>query len=194
MAFPPLIEVFGIDYTHRGHVALLLLLFTVCITQLVISIAEGDRIARPDGVLSLKTLCAAGISFPLVGSLCLLIRMYIKPLKWFYYSIFSTLTIEMAVSLLPFSLKAAEIILLFFDVWMINTSSWSQSWTLLIACSVLELVLVVFYDVRMLITIIEFKTGARAEINRMLREVRGRSDGTGFVAGVGLVPNGHLPN
>ena len=185
MAIPTLREVFGFQYTQLGHVVLLLVLFAVCLAQLVIV----------DEYYSIYFV--VGIIIPPVAGVFLLIRMYIQLLKSFIYSIYITLIVELAAYVFHVGLKSTVLVLLFISVWILKIRVWSLNSTLLTAYIVLELVLDVLLEFKLMNIIAQLYKGTPEEhnrINRMLRELRGRRGGAGRAAAAGVVPNEHIAN
>ena len=171
MAIPTLREVFGFQYTQLGHVVLLLLLFALCLAQVVIAVVDEYH----------WIYFAVGITIPPVACLFILIRMYIQPLKSFIYSIYITLiVIELVAYVIHMALKLSALF------WLISV--WRGNEVALVACIVFELALDTLLKWKLFYTVVQLKVGTPAEINRTLREFRGKRGGAGQIA------NEHVPN
>ena len=160
-----------------GHVVLLLVLFALCLAQMVIAVVDEYH----------WIYFAVGITIPPVACLFILIRMYIQPLKSFIYNIYITLIIELVAYVIHIGLKSTALVVLFISVWRGNE-------VVLVACTVLELELDTLLESKLLHTMAQLIDGTPAEINRTLREFRGRRGGAGCTAGSGIVPNGQDAN
>ena len=179
-------DVFGFQYTLRGHVALLVALFAVFLAQAVIAVVADTQ--------SLKIYFAVGVVIPPVAIIFILFRMYLQPFEWFLYSSFITLLIEFGACVLLLLIKFAAIGIFWLSILFLK-SDWGLSSTLLSACTVLELLLYVVLECKLANTLDQLShlnNVPPAEINRMLRELRGRRDVGRPVAGAGVVPNGHV--
>ena len=170
-------KIFSFQYTLLSHVALLSALFAVSLSQAVIAANRKYHV--------IYMFTVAGLILPIVASFFMYVRCCTRKFKSFILRTMGILFIEFTAYV------AHEVFVVMkpiaFGFLLFN--NWSLHATLLIACTVFELVLNALHVYKLQFALMRLTYGSRAQRDRMLEELWDAEIDTEPAAGETVVPN-----